>query len=203
MSAVRWFVVTIALVGCGGGPETPDGSTDATADTSDVNVPDVTDAVSDVNEIDASDSASDAKSDAATPDSGCFVIDAGAPYITIDDVASYAPSATGGPVVIGRYYATKETHFTGDGGMTGTEGSPFAYTLELLSTSTGALRIEANGTQAKTFTYSTSGTTMKIVAVDCFNSTNTIQFEYTTDGGAFEWLPDAGDVGYALSFAKQ
>ncbi len=176
MSAVRWFVVAATVVvGCGGIPDTPDGSTDATTDTFDVNVPDVTDAAADVIDTDANDSAPDAKSDGATMDSGCLVIDGGASYITIDDIASNAPSATGGTVVIGRYYATADIHFTGDGGMTGTEGSPFAYTLEISSTSTGALRIEANGTQAKTFTYTTSGTTMKIVAGDCLNSTNKIQ----------------------------
>ena len=44
---------------------------------------------------------------------------------------------------------------------------------------------------------------MKVVTLDCLNSTNTIQFEYATDGGALTWLPDAGAVGYALSFTKQ
>ena len=182
---------------CGTMSQGSDGGLDADGTRTDAGVEDSPSDVSDV------------MSDANTPDAvveqgdACSLIDGGAPIIIVQRSPTSAPLATGGLMQLGRYYATAITRYTGDGGATGPDPTldPLAYTLELDTTSSGALRIDtSNSTQGAAIVYSTNQHAFDLTTMSCGASKVVNHFDFSTDGGALVLLPpDAGlGLGYFL-----
>ena len=88
--------------------------------------------------------------DATAADTGCPAIDGGAPYVIVMDVAAGPPPAGGGPITLGRYYATEISKFTGDGGASGPDPfytDPLSVVFEFRTDVSGADRIDSTGTR--------------------------------------------------------
>jgi hypothetical protein len=106
----------VFVLGCGDATDTADGGSfdDASPDSSlalDTSTDDIA-----TESLVSGDASGDASLDY---DGDCIYVDGGAPYVVAYDVPSALPSATGGELELGRYYAQSYTIYTGDGGAAG------------------------------------------------------------------------------------
>jgi hypothetical protein len=84
----------------------------------------------------------------------------GAPLVTENQVAMNAPTPMGGNIVIGRYFATDATAYTGPNGATGPTGPSVSYVV-VFGVGTMRLAAATQGMQFRaTGSYSTMGTTL-------------------------------------------
>ncbi len=145
--------------------------------------------------------------DARPPDgaSECNALAVSGPVISLDNVASAAPTPQGGTASPGTYVLTSAKTYTGTGGASGPSGSSyraatsndgthFQYTEEL-TTASGTRPTQLAGT------FSTSGTTFTRTNTCPDQTAATLHFDATAT--EFTFYEQTGQRTTALTFTKQ